>query len=370
MRLEITRIEGRRNDLLLRLDRSELNGAQLSVVNRDRLMALPGMPRHREATAAEAQGIADAKLPIEAHLERLGVVDGEGRARRRAVAISNRNLGTNHGHVAWQRGGQPRLLRIHEDPRLSRVSSFLTVSDDGGMRASAESRTRTSVASEPRERSEPAKRLARERVGESEGRSPSIGIEDFELDVAGDRLLDASGGDASDRIEWATVGQRVVRAGRVTPIDEIAAHFYDVRHVLAFDPRRDEGERIRREIYDGYPATFAANVQRAWRERGVPRARYVHNAVGVNATEVIVVQREGTVEEIGQALIDAGAEDGVILDNGGSVVCWVWWANDYRGGIISPTVDYRPPGTSAIVFELKGPVKVEMPGGSVSYSTW
>ena len=134
--------------------------------------------------------------------------------------------------------------------------------------------------------------------------------------------------------------------------------------------RREAGERVRQEIYDGYPATFAANVQRAWRARGVPRARYVHNAVGVNAVEVIVVQREGTIEEIGQALVDAGAEDGVILDNGGSVACWVWWANEYRGGIISPTVDYRPPGTSAIVFELKGPVNVEMPGGSVSYSTW
>ena len=329
MRLEITRIEGRRNDLLLRLERSELAGAELSVANRDRLMTLPGMPRHREATADEARGIAEAKQSIEAHLGRLGVVGGEGRALRRAVAISNRNLGTNHGHVAWQRSEQPRLFRIHDEPLLSRLTSFLTVASRG-----------------------------------------AIGIEEFELDPTQDRLLDRDGRDASDRIEWATVGQRVVRAGRVTPIDEIAAHFYDVRHVLAFDPRRDEGERLRREIYDGYPATFAANVQRAWRDRGVPRARYVHNAVGVNATEVIVVQREGTIEEIGQALVDAGAEDGVILDNGGSVVCWVWWANDYRGGIISPTVDYRPPGTSAIVFELKGPVNVEMPGGSVSYSTW
>src|SRR5437660_880401 len=34
-------------------------------------------------------------------------------------------------------------------------------------------RVRASVASEPRERSAPAKRRARERVGESEGRSPS-----------------------------------------------------------------------------------------------------------------------------------------------------------------------------------------------------
>ena len=329
MRLEITRIEGLRNDLLLRLERSEINGAQLSVGNRDRLMNLPGMPRHRNATEDEARGIADAKEPIEAHLERLGVVDGEGRAQRRAIAIGNRNLGTNHGHVAWQRSGQPRWFRIQEDPILWRAASFLTVGRGGG-----------------------------------------IGIEEFEIDPGQDRLLDRDGRDASDRIEWATVGQRVVRAGRVVPVDEIAAHFYDVRHVLAFDPRRDDGERIRQETYAGYPSTFAANVQRAWRDRGVPRARYVHNAVGVNANEVIVVQREGTIEELGQALVDAGADDGVILDNGGGVVCWVWWANDYRGGIISPTVDYRPPGTSAIVFELKGPVHVDLPGGSVSYSTW
>ena len=37
---------------------------------------------------------------------------------------------------------------------------------------------RTSVASEPRERSAPAKRRARERVGESEGRRPSDELED------------------------------------------------------------------------------------------------------------------------------------------------------------------------------------------------
>ena len=328
MRLEISRIEGRRNDLLLRLDRAELGGARLSVVNRDRLMNLPGMPRHRDATQDEARGIADAKQPIEAHLERLGVVDGEGRAQRRAIAISNRNLGTNHGHVAWQRHEKPRLFRVLEDPMTAQVASFLTVANGG-----------------------------------------AVAIEELELDVEHDCLRDGAGLDASDRIDWATAGQRVVRGGRVTPIEEIAAHFYDVRHVLAFDPRREAGEEIRREVYDGYPATFAANVRRAW-QRGVPRARYVHNAVGVNANEVILVQREGTVEEIGQALLDAGAEDGVILDNGGSVVCWVWWANAYRGGIVSPTVDYRPPGTSAIVFELKGPVNVEMPGGSVSYSTW
>ena len=328
MRLEIARIEGRRNDLLLRIDRAEIGGARLSVANRERLMALPGMPRHRQPSAAEAQGIADAKLPIEAHLAQLGVVDDEGRARRRAIAISNRNLGTNHGHVAWQRDQRPRLFRILEDPIGAPSASFLAATSGG-----------------------------------------ALVIADCAIDIAGDRLLDTDGRDAGEGFAWATVGQRVVRSGTVTPVEEIAAHFYDARHVLAFDSRREAGERIRQAIYDGYPQTFAANVLRAWRE-GASRARYMHNAVGMNAREVIVLQREGTIEEIGQALIDAGADDGVILDNGGSVACWVWWANDYRGGIISPTVDYRPPGTSAIVFELKGPMNVEMPGGSVSYSTY
>ena len=81
-----------------------------------------------------------------------------------------------------------------------------------------------------------------------------------------------------------------------------------------------------------------------------------------------MVQREGTVEEIGAALLDAGASDGLLLDNGGSIACWVWWANDYAGGLVSPTVDYRPAGTSAIAFALKGRARVDVPGGSVSFT--
>jgi hypothetical protein len=327
MRLEITRIEGLRNDLLLRIERSEIERALLSVANRERLMALPGMPRHRQATAEESRGIDAAKIPLEAHLERLEIVGTDGKARRRAIAISNRNLGTNHGHLAWQRGERPRLFKILEDPGQAGGGSFLTAWRDG-----------------------------------------SLSIEDLRVDA--DRVFTSEGRDVGDDLEWATTGQRVLRDGAVTRIEEIADRFYDIRHVLAFDTRREEGERIRQQIYQGYPAAFRDNVLRAWRDRGVPRSRYVHNAVGVASDAVFVLQREGTVEEMGGALRDAGATDGVILDNGGSVACWVWWANLYAGGIISPTVDYRPPGTSAIAFVLKGPVNVQLPGGSVSYSAW
>lgn len=156
-----------------------------------------------------------------------------------------------------------------------------------------------------------------------------------------------------DRIEWATFGQQVLRRGAVARIDDIADQFYDARHVVAFDPRREAGDRIRREIYAGYPAAFRDTILKSWRERGVPRARYFHNAIGLAPDAVIIVQREGTIEEIGAALKSAGAEDDVILDNGGSIACWAWWVNAYAGGLLSTTVDYRPPGTSAIACVLK-----------------
>ena len=328
MRLEVTRIEGRRNDLLLRIERDELAEALLSIANRDVLMALPGMPRHRDATEDEAARMAAAKEPLSGHLLRLGIVGADGRAQRRAIVVSNRNLGTNAGHLAWQRGASPPLFRILEDPLDYGAYSSLTWRRD--------------------------RRLS---------------IEDLQFEDGSAQVSDrATGRDLSGEIEWATFGQRIVRGGRATPLEEIVHQFYDVRHVLAFEHHRAEGQEIRRAIYRGYPATFRANVLAAWRERGVPRARYVHNAIGLSNEAVIVLQREGTIEEIAAALIAAGAEDGLILDNGGSVACWVWWANDYAGGIVSPTVDYRPPGTSAIAFVLKGPVKVDLPGGSVSPS--
>lgn len=327
MRLEITRVEGLRNDLLLRLDRAEIEAALLSVANRERLIALPGIARHREATAVETQGINDARIPFEQHLQRLGVLDRSGKPLRRAVAITNRNLGTNHGHIAWQRQPSPRIFRIQEDPVDRASYSCLCAWRDG-----------------------------------------RLSIDDLRFDVPNDRVYSAvDDREVGPDLEWATAGQRILRGGHVPRVDDIADHFYDIRHVLAFDHHRETGEEIRRGLYRDYPAAFQSNVRKAWAD-GVPRSRYVHNAIGFSSSEAVIVQREGTIEEIGIALSAAGADDGIILDNGGSVACWAWWVNAYAGGLISPTVDYRPPGTSVIAFVLKGPRTIDLPGGSVSYS--
>jgi hypothetical protein len=196
-----------------------------------------------------------------------------------------------------------------------------------------------------------------------------VSIADLRFDQAAGMVHDAGDGrDLGDEIEWATFGQRVLHQGRVARIEEIAHQFYDVCHVLAFDHHGMQGAEIHHMIYRDYPRGFFDHVHTAWREVGIPRARYFHNAIGLSSDAIFVLQQEGTVEEIGASLRAAGADDGVILDNGGSVVCWVWWANLYAGGTVSTTVDYRPDGTSALAFLLKGPLMTDLPGGSVSYT--
>jgi hypothetical protein len=328
MRLEINRVEGLRNDLCLRLDRAEIDSVVLSISDRDRLMTLPGIPRHRDTTPDEHKNLSACRIPIDAHLRKLGVLDESGTLRKRAVAFSNRNLGTNHGNLAWQRAATPRIFRIAEDPCDYSSHTCLTSWRGGG-----------------------------------------LSIEELVFDLSADAVRAAPDGrDLSDEIEWATFGQRVLHRGRVARVEDIADQFYDIRHVLAFDHHRMQGDEIRHMIYRDYPRGFKDHVLSAWREVGIPRARYFHNAIGLSSDAIIVLQQEGTVEEIGAALKAAGADEGIILDNGGSVVCWVWWANLYAGGTVSTTVDYRPDGTSAIAFILKGPMMTDLPGGSVSYT--
>jgi hypothetical protein len=93
----------------------------------------------------------------------------------------------------------------------------------------------------------------------------------------------------------------------------------------------------------------------------------LHNCIGLSNESIFILQREGTPEEVANFLREAGAEDGIILDNGGSVACWAWWLYP-RGGFLFSAPDFRPPASSILAFVLKGPVGVNLPGGSVAYT--
>ena len=294
MRLEITRIEGLRNDLLLRIDRAEIAAARLSVANRARLMTLPGMPRHRQPSSDEARGIAEASCRSRSTCGGSASWTARAGPQQRAIAISNRNLGTNHGHVAWQRD---RAAADRSGSARTRARCAVALVSDGARRRP------------DRDRGSALRRRARPAAARP-----------------------ATATDVSDEIEWATSASGCFAAGACRR--DRRPHrgsSTTLRHVLAFDQRHEAGRTASgRTFTTATRSAFASRRSGRWRELGVPRARYFHNAVGLSPDEVIVLQREGTIEEIGAALRDAGADDGVILDNGGSVVCWVWWANDYR----------------------------------------
>ena len=211
--------------MLVRLERCEIEAAVLGISDRGRLMTLPGIPRHRDVTPEEHQGLSACRIPIDAHLRRLGVLDDSGTLRKRAVAMSNRNLGTNHGNVAWQRGETPPRFHIREDRGLP-SHTCLTAWRSGG-----------------------------------------VSIENLRFDRTAARVLDAGDGrDLGDEIEWATFGQRVLQRRRVTRVEDIAEQFYDIRRILAFDHHRMQGDEIRHMIYRDYPRGFKDHVLSAWRE--------------------------------------------------------------------------------------------------------
>lgn len=184
----------------------------------------------------------------------------------------------------------------------------------------------------------------------------------------------------TQEIEWCTYGQQILKDGKITKIEDVIHEFHDIRHVLALDPFRDDGKKALDEIYGYSPGNeespfnfdqFRRNALEKWKS-GTPRSRYLHNCVGLSEEDVFILQQEGTPEELAQNLRKAGAQDAIILDNGGSVGCWAWWAyrskddNEAFGGFIFTAPDYRPPATSIIAFRLRGPVQTKMPPASAS----
>ena len=166
--------------------------------------------------------------------------------------------------------------------------------------------------------------------------------------------------------------------------EEIIEQFYDIRHVLATYDRtiqqedrrtkefHDVGWEKESKIYDGYPDRFRENALQALREYGIPRNRFFHNCLGLSEDNIFILQREGTIEEVAHWLREAGAKDGIILDNGGSVFCWAWWLNAEgkhpQGGFLFTSPDFRPPSSAVVALVLKGPVLTDLPTGSVSFS--
>ena len=309
-------------------------------------VGLPASHDPKEGWKPKAEGLRKYKLTPEEHLGRAGLLDEHGLPKKRLILIGNRNLGNNPGFVAWHREKQPSFFHLKGDPVREDPYSCL-VWYEGGV----------------------------------------LSIEPIRFKREGDAFLPYRASDEEplvDKIVWCTFGQQVLRRGELVPIEEIIDRFYDIRHVLWFPTHATkegacpEGEGELRSIYEDYPEGFKKKALEEL-QAGRPRSRYLHNAVGIGKAEIIILQRHGTVEEIGHWLREEGAEDGIILDNGGSVFTWAWWAFRDQitvgkkkvvrtGNVIFCAPDWRPPTISLIAFVLKGPPRHEEPPGSVAFT--
>jgi hypothetical protein len=297
------------------IPREELETAHFHVVNRREFMGLPGLLRGAtRQDQIERDRVNALKRPVGEHLEALGLVDPAGRALARVVAIGSRNVGNNRGFHAWQRNCEPQHFLIRGDTPFAA----------------------------------PLPMLAFTRASEL---------------VVRDLLPQDPGND----IEWCVFANCVLRRGRPMPVEEIADQFYDIGHLVAVDRRTEEGQAALTQLYDGFTLRPKAEIVAAMRDLRLPRNRYLHNAIGLSAERVVILQREGTIEEFAAWLKEAGAEDGFILDNGGSVFCWAWWVNG-TGGYLYRAPDFREPSSAVLALVLRGPARTALPSGSLSYT--
>ena len=364
-------------DLMLKIPHEELKGCHLSFPYWEKLcdssygyirhrigenippkdVGLPASHDPEEGWRKYGGALKKYKPVPEKHLQELGLLNDIGNPKKRLVLIGNRNLGNNPGFVAWHKAKQPHCFHLKGDPVREEPHSCLTCYEDGTLRI--------------------------ERLNfkpEADDFTP--------YSTSDDRKL-------TDEIRWCTFGQQVLHGGKLVPIEQIIDQFYDIRHVFWFplhpvrgNPCPDSEEELQK-LYEHYSKeqkleksgrkalnTFKDRLLEEL-EAGRPRSRYLHNAVGIGDDTIIILQRHGTVEEIGQWLREEGAEDGLILDNGGSVFTWAWWAfkeviavgkekTVRTGNVIFSAPDWRPETISLLAFVLKGPPRHVEPSGTIA----
>lgn len=231
MEIHINKTRGFRNDLLAVISHSEIDDTIFHIINRCDFMKLPGLVRPKKGQKEEdVKQVAELKEPVENHLKYLKLIKDElvdkktslmkPLVQRRLVVIGSRNVGNNHGFVAWQRDESPCVFHIKEEPFLYDYYSCLVRQNNGLV------------------------------IRDLNFKKPENGKH------ASCKALD---NDSAKKPIWAVFGQQILKNGKVVSIEQIIDRFYDIRHVFAYlkdDP-------IENMIYDDYPDSFCKNALKA-----------------------------------------------------------------------------------------------------------
>ncbi len=266
------------------------------------------------------------KLPYEDHLAGLGIAPTDA-----FVLVSARNVGNNLRIVAWER--EKGLLQLcgENAQQTARAYPCLCRTVEGA--------------------------LVMDRVS-FDGWQPS----------------------RSD-LAWALSGQPLVWEGKLGDPDEVLALTYDLRHVYAMpaeysgrDRREERGARVRELITlwtanrDRPVSELAATVRKLAEEMGYPRELdYMHSAIGLSPDgSLVAAQMHGSFEDVGGALLAAGAHWAIELDEGGSVSLHLGGHGTLAEGRVFASHYFRPQGTALLVFRLHTDTKGGIPVGENS----
>lgn len=118
MKVCINKIHGLTNNLLVEIPVQEIEDALMEVRFWNELNRGEGMIRWRGQAEFKRteEALRKFKVPLEDQLKDLGILDDQGRPRHRVIAIGNRNLGNNHGIVAWHGQKHPPLFHLKDEP--------------------------------------------------------------------------------------------------------------------------------------------------------------------------------------------------------------------------------------------------------------
>jgi len=146
------------------------------------------------------------------------------------------------------------------------------------------------------------------------------------------------------------------------PVSEMADPF-TIGHLVAIDRRTTKGKVALTQLYTASPASV-----RDHRDLRLPRNPTTSTMPSrFSADRLVILQREGTIEEIAACTERGGCRrTSILLDNAGQVFCWAWWVTDPR--VPSTGADFRESSSALLALWLARAGADALPSGSLSYT--
>lgn len=295
-----------------------LQKAILSFPYFDALNRGTGVVRYRgqQVRRKTWEEVSKYKVFLEEHLRFHGLIGPDGKPRRRFIALGARDLANNLGYLAFLKG--KGLFYLQDEPKLG-ISSY------------------TCFFWGPN----------------------GFGIDDFSVDFEGGRI--SRQGETQESYDFVVSGLPLVKNGEPVDIqrEEFLRKCTDIRHIFRLTPQEEE------DLFQGYPDDMEGFLERLSElfARGPTRAWYVHSGVGITERgDLLILQAPGTLEEVAELAKGGGAQDFIVLDNGGS--CFLYAPlNPDSTTFLNQSPKWRRPTVALLAFLLHG----ELPSNHDGY---